>query len=64
MVDYTFDGWTVLDFRCYLADWGTTGKYRGGTPMYAGPRTYESDCKDFFTFGRLTLEMFLEPEGK
>ena len=65
LVDYEFHGGTVTNFRCYLADWGTSGFYhRGGTPMYAGPRTYESNRKDLFLFGRLALELFLEHEGR
>ena len=47
----------------FLGDWGSAG-YPGGTPMYAGPRTYEYSSKDLFSFGRLALELFLEPQGK
>ena len=79
MVDYDFDEssvrGTVSNFRCYLADWGTSGVYKGGTPMYAGPRTYEKRIyrrnskyrlyvtKDFFSLGRLALELFMQREG-
>ena len=35
----------------------------GGTPMYAGPRTYEEDQKDLFSVGRMASEMFMDPEG-
>ena len=66
LVDYDFDDETetVTNFRCYLADFGSSGYHHpGGTPIYAGPRTYESDNKDLFSIGRLALELFLEPEG-
>ena len=32
--------------------------------MYAGPRTYEVDRKDLFSFGRLAMELLLKQEGK
>ena len=64
MVDYDFNEGSVSNFRCVLADWGTANyRHAGGTPMYAGPRTYEFGYKDFFSFGRLALELFLEPRG-
>ena len=63
MVDYDYNGGLVSNFRCVLADWGTV-VHRGGTPMYAGPRTYEDNDKDVFSLGRLALELFLEPKGK
>ena len=65
MVDYDYNGTTVSNFRCYLADWGTANYYHpGGTPMYAGPKTFRGDGRDLFSFGRLALELFLEPQGK
>ena len=64
LVDYDFDGENVWDFECYLADWGTAGNYKGGTPMYAGPRTYEEHYKDLFSIARLALELFLERSGR
>ena len=64
LVDYDYNGAWVSNFRCNLADWGTAGDHRGGTPMYAGPRTYKNLHKDLFSFGRLALELFLEPQGK
>ena len=64
LVDYDFDGTEVTNFRCCLADWGTSYQHFGGTPMYAGPRTYEADNIDFFSFARLALELFLRHEGK
>ena len=64
MVDYDFNGGQVLNFRCCLADWGTAANYHhGGTPIYAGPRAYQVDYKDLFSFGRLVLELFLKQEG-
>ena len=65
LVDYDFSGSKVSNFKCCLADWGSAAScYAGGTPMYAGPRTYEYRSKDLFSFGRLALELFLEPQGK
>ena len=64
LVDYDYNAATVSNFRCYLADWGTAGNYKGGTPMYAGPRTYENISKDLFSCGQLALELFLAREGK
>ena len=66
LVDYTENSsGNVSAFECHLADWGTAGdKHPGGTPMYAGPRSYEGEAKDLFSFGRLVLELFLLPQGK
>ena len=64
LVDYDFNGDIVSNFKCYLADWGTADAYKGGTPMYAGPRTYEKYHKDLFSTARLALELFLPREGK
>ena len=65
MVDYDNYNDEVSNFRCVLGDWGTSGFYHmGGTPMYAGPRTFTRKYKDLFSIGRLALEMFLEPKGK
>ena len=61
LVDYDYKGGVVSKFRCILADWGTAGDHPGGTPLYAGPNTYEGrycDSKDLFSFGRLALEFF------
>ena len=59
LVDYDNHGGVVANFRCTLADWGTAGDVHfGGTPLYAGPRTYDEKSKDLFTFGRLALEFF------
>ena len=35
----------------------------GGTPVYAGPRAYERDNKDFFSFARLVLELYTTEQG-
>ena len=64
LVDYDLNDTAVSNFRCYLADWGSSGDHLGGTPMYAGPRTYEDTSKDLFSCGRLALELFLQPKGK
>ena len=59
MVDYNDQGGVVTNFKCILADWGTAGDVHfGGTPLYAGPKTYEAEPKDLFTFGRVALEFF------
>ena len=63
-MDYDFDGTEVTNFRCCLADWGTSYQHFGGTPMYAGPRTYELYGRDLFSTARLALELFLESQGK
>ena len=64
LVDYDLIGGVVSNFACILADWGTAGVHHcGGTPLYAGPRTYEDNFKDLFTFGRFALELFLERKG-
>ena len=65
LVDYDDTSGVVSNFACILADWGTAGgRHNGGTPLYAGPRTYEEHEKDIFSFGRLALELFLEQRGK
>lgn len=61
----------MTNFTCVLGDWGTSkvlhirssafdtsGEFLGGTPGYAGPRTFEVHNKDMFSFGRLALELF------
>ena len=65
LVDYEYTGGCVSNFRCLLADFGSSGPgHPGGTPMYAGPKTYLVEEKDLFSFGRMTMELFLEPQGK
>ena len=68
LVDYDEYGGEVTNFRCFLADWGTARfrdniKFFGGTPVYAGPRSFENNHKDVFSFGRLALELFLSQSG-
>ena len=59
LVDYDLNEGVVSNFSSILADWGTAGgDHNGGTPLYAGPRTYEQQFKDIFTFARLALELF------
>ena len=42
LVDYDLEEGKVSNFNSTLADWGTAGAFHhGGTPLYAGPRTYE-----------------------
>ena len=65
LVDYDYKDGVVSNFKCILADFGTAGFFhKGGTPLYAGPRTYEDQAKDLFSFGRLALELFLDQKGK
>ena len=65
LVDYDERGGVVSNFRCILADWGTSGyTYFGGTPVYAGPRTYNWKNKDLFSFGRLAVEFFEKGKGQ
>ena len=56
----------MTDFRCVLADWGTAyfgNAFFGGTPVFAGPRSFEGDNKDLFSIGRLALDLFLSQQG-
>ena len=65
MVDYDDIGGRASNFKCVLGDYGTAGEnHMGGTPVYAGPNTYDTNNKDLFSFGRLALELFLEQTGK
>ena len=68
LVSYKDHDGQVSDFSCKLTDWGTSnlfysGDYFGGTPSYAGPRSYELFNKDLFSFGRLALDLFLREQG-
>ena len=78
LVDYEIKNDEVTGFECYLTDWGIgtvhsdsfysggnpySGLYLGGTPVYAGPRSFRVLGKDLFSFARLTLELFLDKEG-
>ena len=52
-----------------VADWGSANigfdgaSFLGGTPVYAGPRTFELNNKDLFSFGRLAMELFMDKSG-
>ena len=69
MVDYEEKNGSVVNFKCFLGDWGTAGRERegieffGGTPVYAGPNSFIGCDRDFFSFGRLTLELFVDEQG-
>ena len=69
MVDYELNGDNVTNFEMVVADWGSAkvgiggGKFFGGTPVYAGSNTFESFVKDFFSFGRLAMELFMDKSG-
>ena len=64
-MNYDFFNSKVTNFDCRLGDFGTFGGvYLGGTPIYAGPRTFKAGEKDLFSVGRLALELFMKPEGK
>ena len=68
-MDYEETNGSVVNFKCFLGDWGTAGnwheaiKFFGGTPVYAGPNSFRNTDKDFFTFGRLALELFVDEQG-
>ena len=68
LVDYEIRNGVVKNFNCTLSDWGTayisgTNEFMGGTPGYAGPKSFETRNKDVFSFGRLAAELFMEKEG-
>ena len=53
-----------------VGDWGSAqvgygvGQFFGGTPVYAGPRTFHAGHnKDLFSFGRLAMELMLNKSG-
>ena len=53
-----------------VGDWGSAlvgydgGKFFGGTPLYAGPQTFNSYAnKDLFSFGRLAMEFMVDKSG-
>ena len=59
---------TVYGFEMVIADWGsadtgTGGKFFGGTPVYAGPGTFNEWSKDLFSFGRIAMELLMEKSG-
>ena len=69
MVDYKLNGNNVIDFKMVVADWGSAwfgyegGEFFGGTPVYAGPQTFEQGHKDLFSFGRIAMELFMDKKG-
>ena len=69
MVDYEINDDNVINFKMVVTDWGSAlvgnkgGGFFGGTPVYAGPNTFESFVKDFFSFGRLAMELFMDKSG-
>ena len=57
---------TVTNFVFKLADWGTAGGNRafyGGTPGYASKLMFKPVYKDFFSIGRLALDLFVDKTG-
>ena len=59
----------MVNFGCVLSDWGTANDefyyhFFGGTPVYAGPRSFEDSYKDLFSFCRLALELLVGGQGK
>ena len=52
-----------------VGDWGSAdvgaygGEFFGGTPVYAGPGTFNDYYKDLFSFGRIAMELFKDKSG-
>ena len=52
-----------------VADWGSAKigyegvEFFGGTPVYAGPQTFDQADKDLFSFGRIAMELFMDKKG-
>ena len=68
MVDYELNVDKVIDFKMVVTDWGSAivgegGNFFGGTPVYAGPGTFNKHTKDLFSFGRLAMELFMDKSG-
>ena len=59
----------MVDFKMVVADWGSArvlnggGNFFGGTPVYAGPQTFDQADKDLFSFGRIAMELFMDNKG-
>ena len=59
----------MVDFKMVVADWGSSrvgdwgGEFFGGTPVYAGPQTFDQADKDLFSFGRIAMELFMDKKG-
>ena len=69
MVDYEYNGNNVTKFKMVVADWGSAEvgnngrSFFGGTPVYAGPNTFNAYNKDLFSFGRLAMEILMDKSG-
>ena len=69
LIDYDVVDNDVTNFEIVVGDWGSArigndgGLFFGGTPVYAGPRTFDLNEKDFFSFGRLAMELMLNKPG-
>ena len=69
LVSYELVGDKVIDFKMVVADWGSAKigdggeRFLGGTPVYAGPKTFDDTYKDLFSFGRMAMELFMDKSG-
>ena len=69
MVDYELYGDKVTDFKMVVADWGSAVvgswdvDFLGGTPVYAGPHTFNFFAKDLFSLGRMAMELMMNKSG-
>ena len=69
LVSYQMVDDKVTNFEMVVADWGSAqigtdgGRFFGGTPVYAGPGTFNASYKDFFSFGRMAMELFMDKSG-
>ena len=62
MASYDLVDQTVTNFEFKLADWGTAGQnhtFYGGTPGYASKHMFLGAYKDYFSIGRLAMELFV-----
>ena len=68
LVDYNETNGNLTNFSFVIDDWGVSGEkddHFGGTPMYASPKSFRNSyVKDFFAFGRIAAELYLEKSGK
>ena len=68
-IDYDVVGNDVTNLEMVVGDWGSAriefdgGRFYGGTPVYAGPFTFDDSDKDLFSFGRLAMELMLDKSG-
>ena len=66
LVSFDLVNGEVTNFEFKLADWGTAGwngAFHGGTPGYASSRMFKIRCKDFFSIGRMAMELFVGKTG-